>query len=90
MRRIRGRASALLLAAALCVSALPMPAAASAGVSSWTQNIGGSNATIVSVAMGSGRTGEISLANNSIVEAASPAALISRRITRRAPMWWRR
>lgn len=69
-------AASLFMALALCLSLLPAPAlAADSGVTVWNDSIGGSSARIVSVSM-AGRTGQISLANNSVVEAAKPQTLI--------------
>lgn len=78
MRKHNPRILSLLTAAALCASML-LPAWASAGngVSVWSDTIGGSSAKLVSVTMQPGRTGEISLANNSVVEAASVSTLIA-------------
>ena len=72
-RKTRARIISLFAALALCVSLLPVSAFAAdeSGVSAWTDSIGGSSARIVTVAMTPGRTGVVSLANNSIVEDAS-------------------
>ncbi len=78
MRRTKSRLLALLLAAVLCASLLPMPASADNNTpTTWTSQIGGGTAKLVSVPMGPGRTGEISLANNSVVESAGVSTLIN-------------
>lgn len=80
MRRTKGRVLALLLGLALCASLLPMPASADNNApTTWTNQIGGSTARLVSVPMGPGRTGEISLANNSVVESTSVSTLINQK-----------
>ena len=77
MKRGTKRILSLMTAAVLCVSMLAAPAsAAGAGdVLVWSSSIGGSNATVMSVPM-AGRTGKVSLANNSVVEAAPAQTLI--------------
>lgn len=74
----KARFLSLLALAALCMSLLVVPVSASAanGVTVWNSTIGGKTAKLVSVAMGNGRTGEISLANNSVVESVSAKTLI--------------
>ena len=80
MRRTKSRLLALLLAAVLCASLLPMPASADNNTpTTWTSQIGGGTAKLVSVPMGPGRTGEISLANNSVVESAGVSTLINQK-----------
>lgn len=80
MRQKKNRLLALLLAAALCAATLPLPAsAAGSGVTAWSDKIGSSTAKLVSVPMGNGRTAEISLANNSVVEAVSAKTLIDQK-----------
>lgn len=71
------RILSLLTAVALCASMLTTPAlAAGAGdVQVWSSSIGGHSATVMSVPM-AGRTGKVSLANNSVVEAAPAQTLI--------------
>lgn len=77
MKSKGNRFLSLLTAAALCASLLMLPAsAATTGVTVWSDFVGGSTAKLVSVSMGNGRTGEISLANNSVVESASVKTLI--------------
>lgn len=73
------RLLSLLIAAALCLSMLMVPASASSGVTVWSSAIGGHTAKLVSVAMGNGRTGEISLANNSVVESTAASTLINQK-----------
>lgn len=80
MKRTKSRVLALLLAAALCASMLPMSAsAANSAPVYWNSTIGGSTANLVTVVMGQGRTGELSLADNSVVSAAAPAALVGQK-----------
>lgn len=81
MKWSRRRAVSLLLAAALCAATLALPASAAQpeGVSTWSSKIGGGTAKLVSVAMKPGRTGEISLANNSVAESAKVSTLISQK-----------
>ena len=76
--KTRARIFNLLAALALCVSLLPVSAFAADenGVTTWTDSIGGSSAKLVTVAMTPGRTGVVSLANNSIVEAVSAKSII--------------
>lgn len=77
MKGQTSRAAGLLLAAAMCVSLLTAPAsAAGTGVTAWNDAIGGKTAKIVSVEMTPGRTGVVSLANNSVVEAAPAKSII--------------
>lgn len=77
MKRQATRAAGLMLAAALCASLLTAPVqAAGAGVATWNDTIGGKTAKIVSVEMTPGRTGVVSLANNSVVEAAPAKSII--------------
>ena len=78
MKGSKTRMISLLVALVLCVSLLPVSALAADenGVTTWTDSIGGSSAKIVSVAMTPGRTGVVSLANNSIVEAVSAKGII--------------
>lgn len=76
MKRKGTRLLSLLTAAVLCASMLVVPASAAPdGVTVWNSTIGGKNARLVSVSM-QGRTGEVSLANNSVVESASAKTLI--------------
>lgn len=80
MRQKKNRLLALLLAAALCAAMLPLPASAAAsGVKTWSDKIGSGTAKLVTVTMGGGRTGEISLANNSVVESAAVSTLINQK-----------
>lgn len=80
MKRFKGRVSSLALAAVLGLSLMAVPAsAADNGVSVWSDTIGGSSAKLVSVAMKEGRTGEISLANGSVVESAGVKTLIEQK-----------
>lgn len=80
MKGLRTRAVSLLTAAALCASMLLMPAsAANSAPTVWSSWIGGSTAKLVSVPMGPGRTGEISLANNSVVESTAVGTLINQK-----------
>lgn len=78
MKKGKTRILSLLTALVLCVSLLPTPASAADenGVTVWNDAIGGSTARLVTVAMTPGRTGVVSLANNSIVEAASARSII--------------
>lgn len=78
MKGRKTRILSLLTALVLCVSLLPVSVSAAdeSGVTAWTDSIGGSTARIVTVAMTPGRTGVVSLANNSIVEAASAKSII--------------
>lgn len=76
------RIVSLLLAAALGASLLAAPASAAAadkGVTYWRDSIGNNAAKLVSVDMKPGRTGEISLANNSVVESASVKTLVDQK-----------
>lgn len=58
----------LLMALVLCVFLLPVSAsAAESSVTTWSDPTSGSSARIVTVPMTPGRTGQISLANNSVV-----------------------
>lgn len=72
---MKGRKTSILslfAALALCLSLVPVPAWAAEGdVTTWNDTIGGSSARIVSVPMTPGRTGRLSLANNSVVSAMS-------------------
>lgn len=70
------RAAGLLLAAAMCASLLTAPASAADGVTAWSDTIGGRTAKIVTVDMTPGRTGVVSLANNSVVESAPAKGII--------------
>ena len=80
MMQRKNRLLALLLAAALCAAMLPLPAsAADSGVTAWTDKIGNGTARLVTVAMQPGRTGEISLANNSVMAAVSAKTLIDQK-----------
>lgn len=80
MKSFKGRVSSLALAAVLGLSLLAVPAsAADNGVSVWSDTIGGNSAKLVSVAMKEGRTGEISLANGSVVESAGVKALVEQK-----------
>lgn len=82
MKRNSGRCTALMLAAALCAALLAAPVGASAApgaTSTGSAAIGGSTAKLVAVPMIAGRTGEISLANNSVTSAAAPATLINQK-----------
>lgn len=80
MKKIRSRMTALLLAAALVASLLPLSASAAGSAPvHWSSTIGGGSANLVTVVMGQGRTGELSLANNSVVSAVSPAALVNQK-----------
>ena len=77
MKTRRTRIASLLTALALGLSLLPAAAgAAEGGVTSWSDSIGGSPARIVSVPMGPGRTGQLSLANDSVVSAMNAQAHI--------------
>lgn len=79
MRKHKTRILSLLTAATLCASML-LPASAAAagnGVSVWSDTIGSSTAKLVSVQMTQGRTGEVSLGNNSVVEDVSAATHIA-------------
>lgn len=77
---MKNRAPALLLALALCAALLPRPAAAAdSDVVVWSDKIGSGTASLATVPMKSGRTGEISLANNSVVESAGAQTLISQK-----------
>ncbi len=74
-RRVRILSS--FLAAALCVTTLLLPAsAAEDGVTVWNDTIGGNTARLVTVAMTPGRTGEVALANDSVVESASAKTIL--------------
>ncbi len=78
MRKLKSRAAGLLLAAAMCASLLAVPAsAAGTGVTAWNDTIGGKSAQVVGVEMRPGRTGVVSLANNSVVEAVPAKSLIA-------------
>lgn len=77
MKRHTNRVMSLLLAAALCASLLVPASAAEAGVTVWNDTIGGHTANLVSVSMTEGRTGEIALANNSVVESAPVKDIIA-------------
>lgn len=80
MKDRKTRAVSLLAAAALCVSMLlPALAADNRAPVVWSDKIGGGTARIVTIPMGDGRTGEISLANNSMVEAVSAKTLIDQK-----------
>lgn len=80
MKQRKNRILSLLLAGAMCGSLLTVPAwAADNGVTSWSDTIGGSSAKLVSVTMKEGRTGEISLANNSVVESVGVKTLIDQK-----------
>lgn len=77
VKHLKSHGVGLLLAAAVCVSLLAAPAsAAGTGVTAWNDSIGGKTAQIVSVEMTPGRTGVVSLANNSVVEAAPAKSII--------------
>lgn len=77
MKGLKSRAAGLFLAAAVCASLLAVPAsAAEAGVTAWSDAIGGRTAKIVTVDMTPGRTGVVSLANNSVVESAPAKGII--------------
>lgn len=76
MKGRKTRIASLLLAAALAVSMLAPASAAGNGVSTWNDTIAGKSAQIIGVDMIPGRTGVVSLANNSVVEAASAKTLI--------------
>lgn len=77
MKRNMFRAAGLLMAAAMCASLLAVPAsAATAGVTAWSDTIGGKTAKIVTVDMTPGRTGVVSLANNSVVESTPAKSII--------------
>ena len=71
MKQVRKRFLALLACAALCLPQVVSPAAATDGVTVWSDQIGGSTAKIVSIQMKQGRTGEIMLANDSVVSTTS-------------------
>lgn len=77
MKQVRKRFLALLACAALCLPQVVSPAAATDGVTVWSDQIGGSTAKIVSIQMKQGRTGEIMLANDSVVSTTSGADLVS-------------
>ncbi len=83
MKGRRARFWSLLTAAALCASmlVLPVSAATADGVTVWNSKIGSGTAKLVSIEMKEGRTGEISLANNSVVESASAQSLINAKNT---------
>lgn len=71
------RIASLLLAAVLSVSLLAAPASAAGnGVSAWNATIAGKTAKVVGVDMVPGRTGVVSLANNSVVEALPAKSII--------------
>lgn len=77
MKRKACGAVGLILAAAMCAALLTAPAsAAGTGVVTWNDTIGGKTAKIVGVEMTPGRTGVVSLANNSVVEAAPAKSII--------------
>lgn len=77
MNSRKTRIASLLLAAVLGASLLTAPASAAGnGVTAWTDTIGGKSAKLVTVEMTPGRTGVVSLANNSIVEAAPAKSII--------------
>lgn len=81
MKRNRSRVLGLLLAAAMCASLLAVVPASAAGSAPviWSDTIGSSSAKLVTVVMGPGRTGEIALANNSVVSAAPAATVIAQK-----------
>lgn len=80
MRQKKNRVLALLLTAALCAAMLPLSAsAADSDVTVWSDKIGSGTASLVTIPMKSGRTGEISLANNSVVEQAGVQTLIDQK-----------
>lgn len=78
VKGLKSRTAGLLLAAAMCASLLAVPAsAAGTGVTVWNDTIGGKTARIVGVEMKPGRTGVVSLANNSVVEAVPAKNIIA-------------
>lgn len=78
----RTRVAGLLLAVLLCVSLFPLPAsAADSGVRVWSDKIGSNTAKVATIEMRAGRTGTVSLANNSVVESASAQSLINAKNT---------
>lgn len=79
--RKKTRMCSFLLAWAMCASLLAAPAWAADDRAPvvWTDKIGKGTAKIVTVPMGDGRTGEISLANNSVVEAVKAKTLIDQK-----------
>lgn len=81
MKGHKGRVVSLMTAAALCVSMLALPAwaADSNAPVVWSDKIGGGTAKLVTIPMGDGRTGELSLANNSVVEAVNAKTLIDQK-----------
>lgn len=78
MKRSKLSVLSLLAAGALCASMLCAPAAAAAAgdVQVWSSTIGGHSAKVMSVPMPAGRTGQVSLANNSVVDAVGAQTLI--------------
>lgn len=82
--RKKTRMCSFLLAWAMCASLLAAPAWAADDRAPvvWTDKIGKGTAKIVTVPMGDGRTGEISLANNSVVEAVKAKTLIDQKNNR--------
>lgn len=80
MKQRKNRALALFLAAALCAALLPLSAsAADSDVEVWSDKIGSGTASLVTIPMKPGRTGEVSLANNSVVESVSAQTLITQK-----------
>ena len=78
MKWSKSRVLSLLTAGALCASMLCASASAAAAgdVQVWSSTIGGHSAKVMSVPMPAGRTGQVSLANNSVVDAVSAQTLI--------------
>lgn len=70
------RIMALLLTIVLAASLLVPHVAAANDVVTWSATISGSTAKLVSIKMGNGRTGEVVLANNSVVSTNTAQALI--------------
>ena len=79
MKRIKNRIAPVLMVFILTVSLLIPQAAAANNVTTWTATIGGGTAKLVSIKMGDGRTGEVVLANNSVVSTNTVQALIDRK-----------
>ena len=75
-KTLKRRLVSLLSASVLVVSLLIPQASAANDVIPWTATIGGSTAKLVSVKMRDGRTGEVMLANNSVVSTATAQTLI--------------
>lgn len=71
------RAAALLLCAVMLAAAGAPAMAEAGGVTPYRDTIGGRTANLVAVSMGEGRTGQIVLAGNSVVEDATGADLIA-------------